>query len=111
MIKTESLRRSRTEFITESESDKTMAEPWNNKRYPEIGATHAEAVRIRKLLGDGASGEEGLCVLDGYWALEKAANAGMKILTFVFCPELWRAEKRNGFLKDTIFGRQCFFSF
>ncbi|MBR4940555.1 MAG: hypothetical protein IKZ19_00955 [Clostridia bacterium] len=65
-----------------------MAEPWREKRYPEIGASHSEAVRFRKIIGDGASGEEGLCVLDGYWALEKAANAGMKILTFIFCPEL-----------------------
>ena len=65
-----------------------MSEPWLAKRYPEIGASHSEAVRIRKLLGEGSSGEEGLCVLDGYWALEKAANAGMKILSFVFCPEL-----------------------
>lgn len=65
-----------------------MAEPWREKKYFEIGASHTEAVRIRKLLGDGASGEDGLCVLDGYWALEKAANAGMKILSFVFCPEL-----------------------
>ena len=88
---------------------KNVAEPWNNKRYPEIGATHTEAVRIRKLLGEGSSGEEGLCVLDGYWALEKAANAGMKILTFVFCPELLesgeaeRLFERYVLLADNVF--------
>lgn len=77
-----------------------MSEPWLEKKYPEIGASHSEAVRIRRLLGEGASGEEGLCVLDGYWALEKAADAGMRILDFVFCPELLESgQARELFLR------------
>ena len=65
-----------------------MDEIWKKNRYLEIGASHPEAARIRRLLGDGSAEDAGLCVLDGYWALEKAANAGMKVLSFVFCPEL-----------------------
>ncbi|MBQ5972920.1 MAG: hypothetical protein IJL69_01865 [Oscillospiraceae bacterium] len=63
----------------------------NGGRWPEIGAAHPEAVRIRRHLGDGA--DDGLCVLDGYWALEKAADAGMKIQSFLFCPELMETEQ------------------
>lgn len=59
----------------------------------EIGFSNPAIQTVRKILNDGSKPYDRLCVLDGYWALEKAANAGMKIHDFFFCEDFLESEQ------------------
>ncbi len=58
------------------------------EKVKEAGISNPAVMQIRKLLALSGGNPERLCVLDGYWALEKAANAGMRIRSFLICPPL-----------------------
>ena len=53
----------------------------------EIGFSNPAIAVVRKILTSGAKPYDKQCVLDGYWALTKAADAQMKIHSFFFCDE------------------------
>ena len=62
----------------------------------EAGFSNPVITQIRRLLASSAKNPENLCVLDGYWALEKAAAAGMSIRSFIICRPLVESESATG---------------
>ncbi len=60
----------------------------------EIGAGHPVVAEIRKAL----AGAGDLCVLDGYWALGKAADAGMPFYKLLICPAFLESDQASALL-------------
>ncbi len=58
----------------------------------EIGFSNPAVAVVRKILTSGAKPYDTQCVLDGYWALSKAADAKMPIHSFFFCDEFIESE-------------------
>ncbi len=58
----------------------------------EIGFSNPAVAVVRKIIASGGKPYDNQCVLDGYWALQKAADAGMRIRSFFFCNDFLESE-------------------
>lgn len=58
----------------------------------EIGFSNPAVAVVRRIISSGGKPYERQCVLDGYWALKKAADAGMHIRSFFFCSDFIESE-------------------
>ncbi len=58
----------------------------------EIGFSNPAVAVVRKIIASGGKPHDNQCVLDGYWALQKAADAGMRIRSFFFCGDFLESE-------------------
>lgn len=61
----------------------------------EVGFSNPVISKIRKTPDE-------LCVIDGYWGLEKALNAGVKLRALVFCPEMLESDEALALLKRAL---------
>lgn len=81
----------------------------NTSAVREIGFSNPAVAVVRKIIASGGKPYENQCVLDGYWALQKAADAGMRVRSFFFCSDFlesetaWALQRRYLALADECF--------